>query len=77
MKRRDLTIGEKSTIFDLHNAKVPRASIARQLGMPKTIVYTIFKNFHIQGTIQSLKSTERPPRLSACDKEFEKILMQK
>ena len=77
MKTRQLTTIEKSTILGLHNVKVSCASFARQLSMPKTIVYIVLKNFHMRGMMQSLKSIRKLPKLNICDKrEFGKILMQ-
>ena len=52
MKIRQLKTIEKSTILGLHNAKITSASIAKQLDMPKTNVFTILKNIHMQEKIQ-------------------------
>ena len=78
MKIWQLTIVQKSTILGLYNAKVLGANIAIQLSMPKITICNVLKSFHMQGTMQSLKSIGRVPKLSAHDQiELGKILLQK
>lgn len=48
MKTQELTTEEKAVIVGMHEAKMLGASIARNLDMPKTTIYTIIKNFKLR-----------------------------
>lgn len=75
MKTRQLTTEEKGLIVGMHEAKMSGADIARNMGMPKTTVYTILKNFQLRGTVVSPKPTGRPQKLTPRDKrEIVKLL---
>lgn len=68
MKIRSLTTEEKGRIVGMHQAGVWGAQIGRELGLPKSTVHTVLKNFEKRGTVEGPKPTGRPPKLTERDK---------
>ena len=64
MKTQCLSSEEQSQIVGMHKADAKGVEIAAELGHPKTTVYTIIKRFESHGTVEGLKLTGRPRKLS-------------
>ena len=75
MKTRALTTEEKSHIVGMHDGGLCGTQIAKELGLPPTTVYTVLSNHSKHGTVESLKSPGRPPKLSERDKRSLKRLL--
>ena len=63
MKTRCLSSEEQSQIVGIHKAGAKGVEIATELGLPKTIVYTIIKRFESRRTIEGKNLTGRPQKL--------------
>ena len=68
MKIRNLTTEEKARIVGMRQARTPGPQIAHELGLPKSTIDTVLKNYELRKTVESPKQTGRPPKFLERDK---------
>lgn len=71
---RYLSVEEKARIVGLRDAGAKGPRIVRELGLPKSTVYTVLQNHKIWGTVESPKQPGQPSKLSDRDKRFGCVL---